>query len=154
MTKLINFLGYWKTIAFFLVVSSLVILWCIPKERVLKRDKEIDDILRKTFPSDYCMQYALIVTKAGWFPCYECATGQIYLQVGNVWKYGKTCKDECGRYPKGLPYKDLFFQPQFFGTEQASLVAEKEKIYAYPALPECQIRAIKLLRPPGNKIDR
>jgi len=46
------------------------------------------------------------------------------------------------------------FQPQFYGTEKECLIIEKLKIQAYQTLLECLKREIKLLRPPGNKIDR
>lgn len=97
---------------------------------------------------------ALVVSKEGWFPCYNCPETKIYMYVGEVWKYGKTCLAEKGRYPSGLPHPFLAFQAQFYGTEKECLIAEKEKIYAYPSLPECAKRDVKLLRPPGNKIDR
>ncbi len=39
-----------------------------------------------------CVQYALLAKTDGVFPCYHCATGQIHLKAGNVWKYGYTCQ--------------------------------------------------------------
>jgi len=153
MPKLINFLQTRQIILLF-VCATVVLCVAIPVSRVLKRDFEIDHILHKDYQNEYCMQYALIVAKDGLFPCHDCLNATIYLHVGEIWKYGKTCNGISGRYPQGLPFKDLIFQPQFYGTEQACLVEEKNKIYAYPALPECQNRTIKLLRPPGNKIDR
>jgi len=154
MTKVENLLQSRKT--FFVFVAVLTVAFCVtlPLSRVLKRDKEIDGILERTSNFDYCIQYALITTVEGYYPCFNCPEGHIYLHVGEVWKYGQTCKGETGRYPNGLPFKNLVFKPQFYGIQQACLVEEKLKIYAYPALPECQRRTVKLLRPPGNKIDR
>jgi len=43
---------------------------------------------------------------------------------------------------------------QIQGTEKECLIAEKEKIYNYPNLPECLKRNFVLIRPAGNKIDR
>ncbi len=68
MTKVVNFLGNRKSIAFFLVASILFVVWCIPLERVLKRDREIEGILEKEYPLNFCVQYALIATADGYFP--------------------------------------------------------------------------------------
>jgi len=67
----------------------------------------------------------------------------IFYNIENI-KYGKGT----------LTNNNLFFDIQFKGTEKECLLMEKEKIYAYPSLPECKIRNIVLIRPPGNKIDR
>jgi len=155
MTNIINLFGIKKTIILLFIVSALaVVSIAIPINRILKRDKEIERINEKDYRLKACMQYALVVTKDGWFTCYNCAEGKIYMHIGEVWKYGKTCFYETGRYPSGLPHPFLTFQPQYYGTEKDCLIIEKEKIYVYPTLPECLKRSIKLLRPPGNKIDR
>ncbi len=70
-----------------------------------------------------------------------------------MWKYGKTCIGEDRRY-RDLRKVNLVFVREYRGTEKECLIREKELIYAYPLLPECRIREIKLIRPPGNKIDR
>jgi len=102
-----------------------------------------------------CEQYALVARVSGWYPCYNCGTEtKIFLNKGEVWKYGKTCNGSIKRYPNGLPDNNLEYFIQFRGTEDACLIEEKRKIYNYPNLPECIARKIKLLRPPGNKIDR
>jgi len=154
MTKVSNLIVIMKAIALFLVIPLVSILWFLPNERVLKRDKEIEHILSKECQNDFCVQYALVATEEGYFLCYGCAEGQIYLYPGEIWKYGKTCKGQSGRYPSGFPVPNLKFVIQFEGTESECLVEEKRKIYAYESLPECQKRNIKLPRPPGNKIDR
>ena len=155
MTNLINLLETKKMVLVLFVVSAVFIFSIIiPADRLLKRDKEIEHIRDKDYRFDACLQYALIVSKEGWFPCNNCLEGKIYMHIGEVWKYGKTCLLETGRYPSGLPHPFLAFQAQFYGTEKDCLIAEKEKIYAYSSLPECAKRNIKLLRPPGNKIDR
>lgn len=154
MAKVLNLSGNGKTIALILAVPLVFVFWYISKDRVLKRDREIEGILTKEYPLDFCVQYALITTEAGYYPCYGCSSGQIYLYSGEVWKYGKTCNGEKGRYSNGLPFPNLKFVVQLEGTETMCLIEEKRKIYAYPALPECLKRNIKLLRPPGNKIDR
>ena len=136
------------------VFVTILIFNIITTERILKRDREISRIETKTNVKDNCIQYALIVRKEGFYPCYKCPTNTIYMYVGEVWKYGKTCIGQTGRYPQGMPYKYMRFTPQFIGSENDCLIMEKRKIYAYPMLPECLKRNIKLLRPPGNKIDR
>ena len=129
MTKVVNLFLTKKSILIFLSVAIVATLvWVVPLYRVLKRDAEIEHILERDYKFDVCAQYALLVTKAGWFPCYNCPEGKIYLYEGEVWKYGKTCLGELVRYPAGLPFKDLVFVPQYEGTEQECLIEEKRKI--------------------------
>ncbi len=141
----------------FAIVSTFAVtfFFAISIERARKKAIEIDWIDTKTYPDRLCEQYALVALKDGWFPCYNCGTkDSIYLYEGEVWKYGKTCIGENLRYSNGLPTANLRFVQQFVGTEKDCLIMEKEKIYNYPTLPECQKRNFVLLRPAGNKIDR
>jgi hypothetical protein len=131
----------------------------LPINRELKRDKEIAEILKKALTLKLCVQYALVAAEDGYYPCYNGETTTIYLKRGEVWKYGKTCNGEIGRYPTGLPAPNLSFRVQLVGTEEQCLIMEKEKIYNYYLLPENIERAARtgtqpLMRPPGNKIDR
>jgi hypothetical protein len=155
MTNLLKLSDFRKFVMVLFVFTSLFALhYSLSEERILKRDREIERIKEKEADCKSCMQYALIVSKDGWFPCYRCSKSLIYMHIGETWKYGKTCLDLSVRYPDGLPLPNLIFQPQFYGTEQECLIVEKQKIYAYLTLPECLKRNVKLLRPPGNKIDR
>lgn len=141
---------------FLIVVTAIVFAtWLLP-QRKQKMETEIKGIQSKQRRTDkLCEQYALVALAPGWFPCYNCGIiPLIYLNKNEVWKYGKTCNEENGRYPNGLPNKFLIYRRQFTGTETECLIEEKRKIYNYPALPECLNRHIKLIRPPGNKIDR
>ncbi|GJM32100.1 MAG: hypothetical protein DHS20C18_11010 [Saprospiraceae bacterium] len=118
-------------------------------ERQAKLDRELEEI-------DNAKQYALIAGEEGYYPCYICPESKktIFLNIGEVWKYGVTRKGEKGRYPGenyGAP--DLIFVTQFEGHYAACLKKEKIMIYNYPLLPEAQRRKIILLRPPGNKYD-
>lgn len=137
-------------------ISIFVIyFFVLPQKRASKKAKEIDRIENRTTDKEYCEQYALVAAKNGWFVCFnwdKCT--KIYLQAGEVWKYGKTCNGQQKRYSMGLPFKNLRYVQQFIGTEKECLIQEKHKIYNYPNLPECQKRNVFLLRPPGNKIDR
>jgi hypothetical protein len=137
-----------------LFISTMLFNSAITEVRTLKLEREIEHISQKEYSGELCMQYALIVSIEGWFSSYKCADEKLYIYIGKVWKYVKTCSDLSGRYPKGLPLPFLTFQPQFYGTKKECLIMEKLKIQAYPTLQECWKREIKLLRPPGNKIDR
>ncbi len=147
-----------KTSLLFLAIVStfaVTFFFKLSIERAAKKALEIERIIDKTYPNEYCEQYALIAIKDGWFPCYNCGVAEsIYLYKGEVWKYGKTCLGESERYKSGLPTENLRFVQQFKGSEKECLIMEKEKIYNYPNLPECIKRNIFLHRPPGNKIDR
>lgn len=147
-----------KPILIILTIITTFVLFSFIRlslDRAAKRDKEIERIESHSYKYDNCEQYALVALKNGWFPCYNCGTkDSIYLYAGEVWKYGKTCLGENLRYSNGLPTANLRFIQQFKGTEKECLIIEKEKIYNYPNLPECQKRNFVLLRPAGNKIDR
>ncbi len=118
-------------------------------ERQAKLERELEEI-------DNAIQYALVASSNGFYPCYSCLDGQktIFLKFGEVWKYGVTRKGAEGRYPQenyGAP--NLVFIRQLIGTYSECLKAEKTMIYGYPLLPEAQERDFILIRPPGNKYD-
>ena len=118
-------------------------------KRQAKLDRELEEI-------DDAVQYALIATVDGNYPCLSCPFGlkTVYLYKGNVWKYGTTRKDESERYPGGnYGANNLAFLPMFFGTYSECLKQEKTLIYNYPLLPEARAREVILARPPGNKYD-
>lgn len=117
--------------------------------REKKLQKELGEI-------DNAVQYALRASESGYFPCYTCPDGKgtIYLQKGEVWRYGTTRKGENGRYPSGdYGVPNLTFVPEFVGTYSECLKMEKTKIYHYPLLPEALKRDFILAIPPGNLID-
>ena len=137
------------------LLAMALAFWLTP-QRQQKMETEIKGIQGKERHTDkLCEQYALVAAIDGWYPCYNCGISKtIFLRAGEVWKYGKTCNGEKGRYQDGLPQDNLIYAKQFTGTEEECLIEEKRKIYNYPNLPECILREIKLIRPPGNKIDR
>lgn len=158
MEKL-NLISVRKILILAVIASSIVLVltkqFTISENRIKKRDAEMHRIADKSDNDKLCEQYALKALKDGWFPCLKCnGITKIFLNHGEVWKYGKTCNAEFGRYPAGLPYPGLYYFTEYFGTEKECLLEEKRKIYNYPNLPECQKRNVSLLRPPGNKIDR
>ncbi|MGH1438047.1 MAG: hypothetical protein ACRBG0_26670 [Lewinella sp.] len=121
----------------------------LSSKREAKLAKELEEI-------DNAVQYALVATKDGVYPCYACPSAQkvIFLYKGNVWKYGVTRKEESERYPNGnYGAENLLFLPLFWGTYGECLKQEKIMIYNYPFLPEAKERDIIILRPPGNKYD-
>ncbi|TAD97683.1 MAG: hypothetical protein EAZ97_12120 [Bacteroidetes bacterium] len=76
------------------------------------------------------------------------------MNVGEIWKIGKTCLEEKERYSEGLPDKRLRFKTEFKGTAEQCLIVEKVKLYGYVFYPENQKRQNPLILPPGNKIHR
>lgn len=119
-------------------------------ERQAKLDQELEEM-------DDAMQYALVAKRYGKFPCYSCPNGQnfIYLNGGEIWKYGITRKGGAtGRYPNlDLETLNLQFVEEFNGTLSECMKEERRKIYGYPFMPEANARDIILIRPPGNKND-
>lgn len=70
--------------------------------------------------------------------------GGIWLEAGDVWKYGTT-KNPATRYSQSfLDDWNLYYKKEFSGSLQKALDAEKEKILDY-------IKKYGKL-PPGNKI--
>jgi len=135
----------------------------VSDSRLAKMTAEITKIvIENKFP--VCQQYALITLQSTYYPCHECEGGQIFLNFGEVWRYGFAgMGGQNSRYPNGVFYKEgkwlldkrhLDYQVQLEGTKPECEIEEKLKIYAYPTLPEAQKRTIKLIRPPGNKQDR
>jgi len=82
----------------FVFVSGLILYKAIPFDRVKKRNIEIEGIQKRDYQIKTCMQYALIVSIDGYFPCYGCSAGTIFLKRGEVWKYGKTCLGKSKRF--------------------------------------------------------
>ncbi len=138
-----------------ILTTFVVFFFKLSIERAAKKAREIERIESHSFQYKNCEQYTLVATEDGWFPCFNCGTADsIFLYEDEVWKYGKTCFGEKGRYPSGLPVENLQYLTEFSGTEKECLIMEKEKIYNYPNLPECLRRNILLIRPAGNKIDK
>lgn len=148
----------WKLgILFFVALISWMawedfIIWVggVPElspQRRAKLERELEEL-------EEAEQYVLLARKSGNFPCYSCSDGSwIFLQKGEIWKYGVTRKGEAGRYPSGLPFKSLFYKRQFEGTWQECLRREKQKIFKYAIHPENLKRKRPIIRPPGNKRD-
>lgn len=107
---------------------------------------------------DHAEQYKLWAEVDGFYPCLNCAgRDSVFLFVGEIWKYGSTTNGEKGRYSeKYLKKMRLKYQVELVGSLQICLIAEKNKIYQYPLLPENLKRPEKdqLDRPAGNPQDR
>lgn len=60
MTNLINLLETKKTVLLLFAVSTVFLFsTAIPKDRLLKRDKEIEHIREKDYRFDACVQYGI-----------------------------------------------------------------------------------------------
>lgn len=119
----------------------------LAKWREQKMVKEINDL-------DQAEQYALRAGRSGWHPCYSCPdTTHIWLNIGEIWKYGTTTKGQKGRYGTKLKAQLLNYEIQYEGTLADCLKEEKRKIYGYALLLENLQRTKPLIRPPGNKKD-
>ena len=146
-----------------IVTLILIPTYQISKERLEKYQENVKKIiLEHYFPN--CEQYVLFTKYSGYYPCFECESGKIWLNKDEVWRYGMTgIGGEDARYPGKIYYKDavwflsvkdLTYKDQVIGTHAECLLAEQQKIFSYPMLPEAVRREIKLIRPPGNKQDR
>lgn len=115
--------------------------------RKAKMMKELEEM-------EYGEQYVLKASKPGFYPCFHCqGKDEIFLNYGEIWKYGVTSRSEKGRYRNTLLAQNLFYYPEFEGLLQDCYKREKIQIYYYALLPENLIRKHRLIRPPGNKQD-
>ncbi len=138
----------------------------LTKERVKKFERAIRRTVKRKHKKIDCEQYVLKAAKSAWYPLLSwgvaVAQDSIWLNKGEVWKYGITCLGELRRYSGQIYYNDgkilltrneLDYEIQLRGTEKECKIEEKTKIYNYPLLPECMVRKKKLARPPGHKND-
>ena len=141
-----------KFVKFIIIFAiTLGIIWLISKlpqkepellpARKIKRDSAIARVYRRNQKKENCEQYALLAIHSGWYPVLyrgvAIANDSIWLNAGEVWKYGKTCIGELKRYPGQIYYydgkylldrEDLRYIKQFIGNEAECLIEEKMKI--------------------------
>ncbi len=119
------------------------------QEKVKEKLKHFDNKL------EHCEQYVLLAKLPGYYPCYNCTDKKIFLNSGEVWRYGYSC-DGIGRYsPESFELIFCQYIPQYIGTLTECVKREKAMLANYPSLPE-NIKRGKdaLLLPPGNKIEK
>lgn len=138
-----------------LVLAALtfweVIEWINDEPRLTtKRQEELKKQIEEIEEAE---QYALKAEVPGWYNCYLCSGGKIFLNTFSIWKYGVTRKGEKVRYSKDFLGKGrLRYEVQFRGNYAQCLIEEKRKLFNYPLLPENLQRpdSLKLVLPPGN----
>ena len=118
-------------------IKSLIIITIlmIMADRAEKLRQNLDKI-HTEHHEPVCEQYALIVIRAGYFPCLSCngKTKMIYLNFGEVWKYGFAgMGGEDARYPGKTFYSNgtitltranLKYVPQLQSTKEECLMEE------------------------------
>ncbi|UBM59227.1 DUF6443 domain-containing protein [Marinilongibacter aquaticus] len=109
-----------------------------------KLKKEIDRIAEKT-AGPLGFQYSLRALSSGYYP--NVRGGTVWLNQGDVWKYGETTQG-MNRYSQKELSQGMGLQmvPEFIGNQVEIKIAEKGKIYGY----FFQNGSL----PPGNKIFR
>lgn len=118
-----------------------------------EREAKLAEDLRKMHN---CQQYSLRAAKSKYYPCYSCVdTAWVFLNIGEVWKYGEKCSESDSRYTQDkLDAQYLTLVPEFWGNKiECYEEQQQRKIYRYPLLPENLKRINKLGHPPGNKQD-
>jgi hypothetical protein len=95
-------------------------------------------------------QYALVAAEPGFYPIMKRGfvepQGGIWLNAGDVWKYGQTMNPTTRYSQAFLRQWNLGYQPQYSGTRQQAMSAEKAQLLRYV------VEFDEL--PPGNKITR
>ena len=125
--------------------------WDEGKPRLKKEFAE--RLERELLEIDDALQYVLLANRDGQYPCKGCPGESVFLNKGEVWRYGVTRKGEKGRYSEWYlknSFLDIFVQ--FRGDMNDCLKQEKLKIFNYPLLPENLARPAgeRLASPPGN----
>jgi hypothetical protein len=138
-----------------LLVAITMLLFAITtlhSTRVAEKERAIGRILEGEDDLTPAVQYSLKALTSGMYPCYaKGGPSEVYLERGDVWKYGQTCNPTTRYSGRYLIENRLYMVTEFVGTKTECLIMEKEKIFSYPMLPE-GLRT-HLTRPPGNKID-
>ncbi len=90
------------------------------------------------------VQYSLCAIVSGYYR--NVRGGTVYLNAGDVWKYGETT-DPNGRYSQAwLDNNNLLFTPEYYGNQYECKAVEKAKLLKY--------FKDNWTLPPGNKIFR
>lgn len=110
-----------------------------------KMNSEISSLQRRA-PGPDAYQYALIATHSGYYPSYTYGKGSVFLNAGDVWKYGETIHPDSRYSQLWLKSNRLDKIIQAKGTQRQMKIEEKIKIYDY----FCKNGHL----PPGNKIFR
>lgn len=102
----------WKPVARLLLAAF--VLWVVmgPREFIVWKDGKPElapwrkaKLEREMEELDSAEQYMFFARIPGYYPCYNCfGKEEIFLNYGEVWKYGVTTKKEKGRYPQGPQY--------------------------------------------------
>ena len=144
-----------RALAFFVFVSTVFFTAIIGLDGLSpERKAKLQSLFKKI--DEEAEQYALIASENKVYPCLSCNNRDtIYLNAGEIWKYGVSINGVKGRYgDKFLKDSGLLYEVQFVGNMAECYKQEKIKIFAYPFLTENIKRGHgKLLRPPGNKYD-
>lgn len=113
-------------------------------ELIAKQAREIAQIAKRSLTLKQGFTYELQATRSGYYP--NVRGGKVYLNQGEVWKYGETTKG-FERYPKrDLEDWGVYMKPIYYGNTIEIKIQEKIMIYGY---------AIKYgTLPPGNRIFR
>lgn len=113
----------------------------------------MDEAKKEKEKLENCEVYKLVALKSGWYMCHLCSQGSIYLNKGEVWKYGYSCSPETRYKKEWLQQMNLRYIPIFFGDMKECRAKEIELIRDYPLLPENMNRPeyLRLVVPPGSK---
>ena len=115
------------------------------QDQIAKMTREIAGIVERNLTLKNGFTYELIASNSGYYP--NVRGGSVYLNAGDVWKYGETTRDD--RYSQ--KYLDntglgLKMNPVYFGNQMQIKIYEKILIYNY--------FFSNGTLPPGNKIFR
>ena len=88
----------------------------------------------------------LSATSPGYYVSYTYGNGLVFLNSGDVWKYGETTHTDTRYSQKWLIEHNLKMEREYVGSQRECKIQEKIKIYRY-FFSNGHL-------PPGNKIFR
>jgi hypothetical protein len=126
----------WPKWAAYTVAAEVSFAYLYGGDLVDKMGREIDGIMRRSLgPPGY--QYALTANTSGYYPIMTLGsakpTGTMYLNAGDVWKYGETTS--LSRYQetylRSIGVGGVKEVKQFMGNQMQIKIQEKIMIYNY-----------------------
>lgn len=102
--------------------------------------------LEQRKPGPQGVQYALIATQPGYYTSYTYGGGIVFLNTGDVWKYGETTHTDTRYSQEWRIAHGLKMDIEYVGSQRECKIQEKIKIYRY-FFSNGHL-------PPGNKIFR
>ena len=110
------------------VVYGVATIGFLADNVLSKQEEQMQRLALKDRPGDG-FTYKLVATKNGYYRNVR-KNEMVYLNAGDVWKYGETTQGE-NRYKKNSYEKNFKMKPIFYGSKTEILIHEKKMLIEY-----------------------